>query len=162
MNPIFDALKSGEKFSFSLLASSIEEANVYWDDWWKDRDLNTITRPELIADDDPLLNETVTKEFVDTKTGFDFFDRTFLRRLLDGGYLPIGEQLPRDGFRNLLVNNLTCVAPELDHPVVYFAGGGYGSGKTTTLDFMRSHGQFPFRSAGVLGVDCFKLYLNLI
>lgn len=159
MSPILEALKAGEKFSFPLLASAIEDAEAHWQGWWEGRNLQAITRPEVIADDDPLLTETINKEFADTKTGLDFFDRYFLRRLLDCGYLPIGEQLPRSGFRDLLVNNLACVAPELEHPVVYFAGGGYGSGKTTTLDFMRNHAQFPFQSAGVLGVDCFKLYL---
>lgn len=159
MNPIFDALKSGSRFPFPLLAAEVEDLKLYWEWWWETHALTTLDRPYTICDDDPILTPTMGKTTVDTQSGIDFFNPAFLLRLIKAGMIPEKANMPRGEYRGILVRNFTLLAPQLEAPVAIFGGGGYGSGKTTTFDFIRINGGLPFPQAAILGVDNFKLYL---
>jgi hypothetical protein len=79
MKPILEALQAGERFRFLLLAAHFEDCLEYWNWWWTQAPMDRLTRPEIIADDDSILEATVSKLFVDTLTHFDFFDLEHFR-----------------------------------------------------------------------------------
>jgi hypothetical protein len=157
MNPIFEALKAGEQFTFSLLATEVEDLALFWEHWWETHPFGVLDRPRTLTDDDPLLTETIGKELVDTYSHAEFLDPKYLGFHLKRGKLPKGPHVSRAHYRDLLVNQFVPLAPLSEHPVVVFAGGGYGSGKTTTLDYMRTQKQICPSIA--LGADNFKLFL---
>ncbi len=157
LNPIFDALKKGQRFHFSLLAGEVEDLKLYWNWWWGKHGYDKIAQPFTISDDDPILTQTINKNFVDTQSAADFFD-DFLNKCLAKKMLPSGPAISRNEYRAHLIKILSTLAPKLETPTAILSGGGYGSGKTNVLDFMRVNGCFPFSAASVLGVDTFKLY----
>jgi hypothetical protein len=155
--PILPKLKDGEKFDFDTLADNDEETERFWEWWWEGRRQDLISRPEIIHDEDPILIETVEKQSVDLISRSPFFNEwltsTLQQRLLTAGY-----HVPRETFRTELCK-LICNhrSASLEEPVIVFAGGGYGSGKTTVLNFMCERNALPLKGIHIVGVDIFKL-----
>lgn len=158
MKPIFEALKAGEKFAFSLLAAHFEDCAEYWEWWWSQTRLDQLSRPEIIADDDPILGPTVSELFVDTLTHYDFFDK-FLCTALANKLLPYGDHLPRPEYQDSLIRILSARGIAQTDRVAVFVGGGYGAGKTTVLSMEGRQSFLPLPPNTVVGVDPFKLYL---
>lgn len=120
--------------------------------------MDELKRPEIIADDDPILEPTDGSLFVDTLTHFDLFDK-FLSASLTKELLPLESHFPRAAYQEALIHLLSARAVMSDERVVVFVGGGYGAGKTTILS-MEGEGSFlPLGMSSIVGVDSFKLFL---
>ena len=152
--PILTKLKEGVKFDFETLADNVEKTDLFWDWWWEEKSQSSkIIRPETIEDSDQILIETVHKSFVDTICHRNAMDDP-LFRLLNEGVIPSAASLDRDLFRNLTMKAVAVATEALREPQIVFAGGGYGSGKTTVLGDLAECGTIPVR--GMVGVDMFK------
>lgn len=152
--PILGKLKDGIKFDLPTLAENVEEVDLFWDWWWKEkREDGKITRPETIDDDDDVLTETISKPFVDTICYRNAIDDPLLR-LLNEGVIPTSQSLDRELFRSLAMKSVSVGASVLTEPHLVFAGGGYGSGKTTIVQMLGESRAIPCR--GLIGADMFK------
>jgi predicted ABC-type ATPase len=156
--PILHRLKDGEKFDFQTLADSIEDVEQYWHCWWENADLGKISRPETIVDDDPILEETSLKTTVDSLSYDEFFNK-FLHDALKAEDLPEGELIGREKFRTDLLKLICERSIKEQEPQIVFAGGGYGSGKTTILNRLGAIGELTLTARQAIGVDYFKLYI---
>ncbi len=155
--PILEKLKEGEKFDFETLADNIEQTYEFWDWWWTNKYVEgVISRPEMISDNDEILISTDGKPFADLLSHQDFFDET-LFRLIKKGILPGRDLINRPAFQKLITQFVTGNSVLLPgRPQVIFAGGGYGSGKTTVLNELTEYGKLPVGQAHHVGVDVFK------
>jgi hypothetical protein len=163
--PILGKLKDGVKFDFDTLADNFDAVEAFWEWWWENRDLNIIDRPEIIADDDPILEATQGKKTADLLSYSDFFS-DFLINAIASSKLTAGQCLLRGPFRDQVARIVGSNSVELpDGPQLIFAGGGYGSGKTTMLGHLAQCGKLPLKMCHMVGVDYCKLYMpefNLI
>lgn len=156
--PILHKLKDGVKFDFATLAHNIEQTEEFLAWWWEEKfKPGKISRPEVIADDDGILVPTSQKPLVDLTAYSEFFDRS-LWRLVREGVLPALQDIPRDIFHSAIVrmvaaNNSIKLS---GRPQIIFAGGGYGSGKSTMLNYMTKAGALPVGLEHLAGVDVFK------
>ncbi len=155
--PILEKLKDGEKFDFATLAENVEQTEQFWEWWWKEKaNPEVISRPEIISDNDDVLQPTLEKCATHLVSHSEFFDDP-LSRLIKKGLLPARDNIPRDSFRRLISQIVTNSSVLLSgRPQIVFAGGGYGSGKTTTLNFLAQSGKVPVGLAHLVGVDVFK------
>ena len=155
--PTLEKLQAGEKFPFATLVDHIEQTEAFWEWWWATKaNLDIITRPEVIADDDPILIPTQHLEFADLATHRTFFDPTLYRLTLNG-VLPALSAVARETFRErLLAQAATASALLPMRPQLIFTGGGYGSGKTTVLNFLALQQRLPVAMAHLVGADVFK------
>jgi predicted ABC-type ATPase len=152
--PILERMKEGVKFDFETLSDNVEKADIYWDWWWKEKaKFESIGRPETIEDCDDILTETFSKPFVDTICHREAIDDPLLR-LLNEGVIPTSQSLDREIFRDLAMKIVAVGSVSLPEPTIVFAGGGYGSGKTTVLGFLAENGGIPCK--GTIGADMFK------
>lgn len=158
MKPILEALKGGEKFSYSMLSSHFEDCLEYWEHWWAHASVDRLTRPEIIADDDPILGETITHRTVDTISDHEFFD-SFLDKALRDRLLPRGFKIPRAEYHEALIEHLSGRGLLQPEKVIVFVGGGYGAGKTTILSMSGCTPFLPLPQKSIVGVDAFKLFL---
>src|SRR5258708_32768184 len=130
--PILERLKDGEKFDFDTLAENVEQTDLFWEWWWDEKyKEGTISRPDIILESDAILIPTDEKLTVDLAYRQEFFDKT-LFRLVKKGILPCEEAVRRERYHQLItqiVNNSSIALS--GRPQIVFAGGGYGSGKTT-------------------------------
>lgn len=132
-NPILSGLQGGHQFPFSILKDETEAIQAFWEWWWENCFDGSLNRPKTIQDEDPLVAQhTMSKEFVDTKTHDEFFART-LKKNLHHGSLPREYHVPRAEYRNRIVDLLLPEAPICTQRAICFTGGGYGAGKTLTL-----------------------------
>ena len=155
--PILEKLKEQVKFDFETLASNVEQADEFWNWWWEEKfEQGKIGRPEIIVDDDSILTPTCHKSTVNLVSYSEFFDNP-LAQLLQRGVLPAGPSIARDNYRDLIVEFVANSKEILqDRPQIVFAGGGYGSGKTTILNYLASSKKLPVGMASQTGVDVFK------
>jgi predicted ABC-type ATPase len=155
--PILDRLKDGVKFDFSILAENAEQTDEFLTWWWAEKaKRGEISRPEVIDDADPILTETINKPSVDLACYPDFFDRT-LSDAIKQGRLPSRDGCPRELFRDLLLRIVANSSARLEgRPQIVFAGGGYGSGKTTVLNMLAKSEKLPVGLPHLVGVDVFK------
>jgi len=158
MKPVLEALKAGEKFPFPLLATHFEDCLEHWEWWWSQASMDRLTRPEIISDSDPILQQTEGSLFVDTLTHFDFFDK-FLCAALSNKLLPFGDQIPRADYQDALTRLLSARGVAQTERVAVFVGGGYGAGKTNILSMEGKRPFLPLPNTAIVGVDSFKLYL---
>lgn len=152
--PILPKLKEGEKWDFPTLAENQAQTEEFWAWWWTEKaQAGVISRPEVIEDGDAILTETVNKATVDVGCCPEFFDRTLANAIIQG-LLPARDGLPREHYRNLLLRMVAGGSPRTTgRAQIVFAGGGYGSGKTTVLNSLTQAGQLPRHH---VGVDVFK------
>ena len=155
--PILGKLKDGEKFDFATLAENVEQTNQFWEWWWEEKfQSGQIVRPEIISDNDPILTPTIGSSSADLISYSEFFDKT-LHRQAERGVLPPRSDLSREAFRSFLLRiatNSSVILP--GRPQIIFAGGGYGSGKTTTLNHLAESKRLPVGLSHHAGVDVFK------
>lgn len=71
--PILAALRQGEKFDLRTLIDNPDDVQAFWEEWWDGRDLNEISRPETLANDDPILTPTKGKDFAQLLTYEEYF-----------------------------------------------------------------------------------------
>jgi hypothetical protein len=153
------ALKGGERFAAEQLALEPEVMACYWEWWWSRASYERLTRPYVVQDHDLEVSvPTHTKPLIDTVT-YASFASAYLLNARRAGYLSHGTMLDRADYRDCLVRHVLRHGERDASPVVVFVGGGYGSGKTTILDFLVKHGQLPIQRGQVMGVDYFKAYL---
>lgn len=157
-DPIFEALKQGERFSVATLVDEYESVQKYWDWWWEHADPSQLARPQTVVDGDPWLVETVGKEIVDTET-YRAYLSEFALLLQRSAALRRGDRVPRADYRRDLVAHVAGKGCLLDPPVILMTGGGYGAGKTAATDFLINAGRFPLGPGTQTGVDFFKAYL---
>lgn len=155
--PILEKLKDGVKFDFATLAENVEQTEHFWEWWWKEKAKpDCISRPEIIEDGDPILTATLEQCAADLVSHSEFFDKT-LSNLINNGLLPARGSIPRDAFRRLISQIVTNSSVILSgRPQIVFAGGGYGSGKTTVLNSLALSEKLPMGLAHHVGVDVFK------
>lgn len=155
--PILEKLKDGVKFDFTTLADSVEQADLFWDWWWKEKyNPDEFSRPEVIVDQDEMLVETSSKGTVNLFAYADLFDK-FLPAQFASGKLPVKDGVSREWFRKQLVQIIAANSTKLPgRPQIVFAGGGYGSGKTTILNELAQSGVLPVGAGHHVGVDVFK------
>jgi len=155
--PILSKLIEGQRFDFATLADNIEQTEEFWEWWWANKaDANRICRPEIIEDDDAILVPTVGKPTAHFSAYSEFFDRP-LNGAIQENWLPARDGWPRDAFRDLLLRRVAIgTALPCDEPQIVFAGGGYGSGKTSILNYLSEHGVVPLKMGHLVGVDIFK------
>jgi hypothetical protein len=155
--PILEKLKDGEKFDFATLAENVEQTNQFLEWWWEEKaQPGVIMRPEVIQDDEPILKPTIGACAADFISYAEFFDKT-LHRLTEHGVIPTRSDLSREAFRSFLlriVTNSSVILP--GRPQIVFAGGGYGSGKTTILNHLAENECLPVGLSHLVGVDVFK------
>lgn len=155
--PIFEKLIAGVRFDLQTLLDSYEHTQRFWNHWWEQANVDQISRPETIEDSSEILLPTSEKQTVDLATNDEFFDE-FLYQSLRTGRLQPGAD--RKGFRDQVIRIIGCNSTELtDRPKVVFSGGGYGSGKTTILNWLARNGKIPLNSGHMVGVDYFKFYV---
>jgi len=155
--PILERLKAGEKFDFPTLAENVDQTQRFWDWWWQTKVRGeVIERPEIIADNDPILDLTISKPLVEFNRYPEFFHH-FLQRAIKAGCLPASGKLPRAQFGEALKQHMMGSSVYLGtRPQLVFAGGGYGSGKTTILNFLAHEERLPVEMRHMVGVDVFK------
>ncbi|MEX1117685.1 MAG: zeta toxin family protein [Terrimicrobiaceae bacterium] len=152
-------LQEGEKFSLSFLVAHVEDCFAYWDWWWKNRANNDrLSRPEIIEDEDPILAETLKSQWVDTATYSSLFGK-FLSDAIHFHVLPGGLECIRADFRRNLVEHLASRSVEREQPLIVFAGGGYGAGKTSVLASTKDCPILDLPQGVQVGVDVFKRFL---
>lgn len=164
--PICSNLKDGVKFDFDTLANSFDAVEEFWNWWWeKFRDTTTIIRPETIEDSEAILEPTENKQKVDLVAYSEFFHE-FLIQAIESRRITAAPDLPRQFFGEQVSKIVGSNSIKLPgKPQIVFAGGGYGSGKTTTVSYMASCGQIPLKMQHMIGVDYFKFFVpeyNLI
>jgi predicted ABC-type ATPase len=154
--PILGKLIEGIKFDFDVLAENTEETDRYWEHWWSERSLNVISRPEIISDEDSILQITAEKPCVDLLSNRELFD-DFLKAL-DAGQIPARHNMTREEFGRHVTRIVACNVPNpmSGKPRLVFAGGGYGSGKTTVLNLLTQTGKLQLKMGCMVGVDYFK------
>ena len=155
--PILQRLKDGEHFDFVTLADNIDQTEEFWQWWWSERpEDGRISRPEIIDSADPILEETIGKPTVNLSAYSEFFDTQFMAQI-EQHSLPL-KLLPREHYRQILIRILFRSHSILlrDQPQVVFAGGGYGSGKTTTLNRLGKIKAIPVGMGHLVGADIFK------
>jgi predicted ABC-type ATPase len=153
------ALKAGERFPAEQLALEPDVMACYWEWWWSQARYDRLTRPHVVHDHDPAVAvATQSKPLIDTVT-YAAFASAYLLNARRAGYLLHGALLDRAAYRDCLVRHVLRHGERDANPVVVFVGGGYGSGKTTILDFLVKHGALPIQRGQVMGVDYFKSYL---
>ncbi len=140
--PIFIALKKGQKFTYNHLRTEADAVSAFRKWWWEQADRSKITRPEIIEDSDPILTKTSEKKTVDTLSD-DFMFPPPLLHLLKSGALPLGDSIDRNKFRQAIADQLALKGLEQENPIATFTGGGYGAGKTNTLQFLAKLGKAP-------------------
>lgn len=155
---VFEDLRAGKLFSAQRLAMEPEALRQFWDWWWSEASFDTLTRPHTVEDGDPWLVRSLDKPTVDTLT-YEGFRSRFLLTAQKAGYLPHGTAIERANYREDLLRHVYRHAQRLDQPSIVFVGGGYGSGKTTILDFLVRSEKLPIQQGAVIGVDYFKAYL---
>jgi chloramphenicol 3-O-phosphotransferase len=153
--PIYDALKTGSQFPYSLLVSHYEEVEMYWDWWWEQADHGRLTRPKTISDDDPVLQPTIEKLSVDTESEEHFFYE-FASHAIRNEMEVRGYNVPRQTYREKVALHLANQMPNLSDKVAVFLGGGYGAGKTTALNMLCKTNTIPFTMSQQVGVDYCK------
>jgi hypothetical protein len=155
--PILGRLQEGVKFDFCTLADSIEQTDEYWEWWWKEKaKTDELCRPETISDDDPILSETLYKATVNLCGHRQLFDK-HLFQMTEKGVFPIIDGMNRDSFRKIAQAIAANASVKLSgRSQIVFAGGGYGSGKTTTLNYLAQQNRLPVGMANLVGVDVFK------
>jgi hypothetical protein len=156
--PIFEALCKGERFPVSLLVNEFESVCMFWEWWWHNTPLNELSRPFTVAEGDEWLTETLSKEFIDTETYREFLSVFALHAQRESS-VRRGHRIPREDYRSDLVSLWTSKGVQSDEPCVVLAGGGYGAGKTTVIDFLLRAGKLPISIGSLTGVDYFKAYL---
>lgn len=153
------ALKDGERFPAELLALEPDVMRCFWEWWWSRVTYDCLTRPHVVQDDDAeVAVATYTKSRIDTVT-YAAFASAYLLNARRAGYLLHGPMLDRADYRDCLVRHVLRHGERDATPSVVFVGGGYGSGKTTILDFLVKHDKLPIQRGQVMGVDYFKAYL---
>lgn len=158
IHPIFEALKRGERFPVSTLINEYDSVKLYWEWWWSQTSGKELLRPQTVADDDVMLKPTKEKMEVDTETYRDF-STEFAIYAQAHSELRRGLRVSRQDYRDDLIRICTSKAASSEPPTVVLAGGGYGAGKTTIVDFLMRAGKLPVRMGGLTGVDHFKAYL---
>lgn len=158
--PIFERLKKGDVFPYSLLRTEREAVVQFWDWWWAQADQSRLNRPQTLIDSDPILAATDSKAVVDTITDDFFFSEPFLQALHVGG-LPRGRQVNRPEYRQAIADLLSVRCASSDTPTLVFTGGGYGAGKTSTLHWLAEKGKAPggITVSALQGVDYCKQLL---
>lgn len=164
--PILSKLKEGEKWDFATLADNPDDVEEFWEWWWEERyKEGVISRPETLSDDDPMLSPTSGKATADLTSYRDYFG-DFLFEATEPGNLPAKDGIPRADFRQMLTQAVFARSTILPgRPQIVFAGGGYGSGKTTVLTRLAQANALELEAKHMVGVDYFKLYMpefNLI
>lgn len=154
----FERLKSGEKFPVSVLAGERDSVKLFWDWWWFKRPLNILDRPQTVEDGDPWLQPTNEKGFADTESYREYLTEFALYLQRTGG-LRRGMKVPRDEYRQDLMNHMVIKSCTRVPPCIVFSGGGYGAGKTTIVDFLIRSEQLPIPQGAMMGVDFFKNYM---
>lgn len=156
--PILNKLRDGERFDLEVLLSNVEQIDEFWNLWWENRSFAQIDRPETIADGDPVLELTSNKDRVDLNSWPEFHHH-FLNREIQRGAIN-RHTTKRSEFREQVITRLAkCSTTSGGEKIVVFAGGGYGSGKTTCLKLMASRGCLPLTDGAMTGVDYVKLHI---
>ncbi len=159
MSRVLEMLQEGEKFALSFLVAHVEDCFAYWDWWWKNRAGSTaLSRPEIVADEEPILTETVKSPWVDTVTHSSLFGE-FLSKAIYHGILPLGQECLRADFHQKLVAHLASRSVDREQPLIVFAGGGYGAGKTSILASTKDCPILDLPQGVQVGVDVFKKFL---
>ncbi len=152
-------LQEGEKFPLSFLVAHVEDCFAYWDWWWENCAKNDeLSRPEIVDDEDPILAETVKSQWVDTVTHSSLFGK-FLSDAIHYRILPDGLECIRADFRRNLVEHLASRSVDREQPLIVFAGGGYGAGKTSVLASTKDCPILDLPQGVQVGVDVFKRFL---
>ena len=152
MNPIFDGLVSGDQYSSALLACHKEEVDNFWSWWWRNHPKNQLDRTKTVQDGDDWLVPTHQCRILNTESHSEFFS-DHLIRALTAPCMPRGDKVPRAHFREGIVKYLSGLGVAQNSRVVVFAGGGYGTGKTTSLSFLAKANNLGIPLSSVLGVD---------
>jgi predicted ABC-type ATPase len=158
--PILNRLKDGEKFDFETLADNSDQTDEFWEWWWENNSMDVISRPETISDHDPILVETVEKMEVDLATYSEFFLDALAKQVEAGKIQP--RTMPRMEYGRQIIEkffNGRSVDREDEKPLIIFAGGGYGSGKTTILNQLANQKCLSLPCGCLVGVDMFKLFI---
>src|SRR5690242_4199671 len=101
--PILGRLKDGVKFDFATLADNVEQTEEFLEWWWREKgSLEYICRPEVIADDDQILEETVSKQTTDLVSYRLFYARYLFQATASGALAPAA-CATRAGFREQLL-----------------------------------------------------------
>ena len=137
--PILEKLRQGEKFDFDTLCDSFEDIETYLEEWWDGRDMSKISRPETIEGNDSILESTKDKTSVDLCRNCEFFNEQLTSAINNGKFASCAKG-DRNQFRFRLTRLIAANSIELESPQIIFAGGGYGSGKTTKLAYEASIG----------------------
>jgi predicted ABC-type ATPase len=155
--PILGRLKDGVKFDFCTLADNVEQTDEFFEWWWEEKAKDgEISRPEVIADEDPILQETAYKSIADLCGFREHFDKT-LFKLTETGAIPVMNALTRDTFRSMIMRIVAHASTKLPgRPQIVFSGGGYGSGKTTVLNVLSEKQVLPVPMSNLIGADVFK------
>lgn len=157
--PILSKLRDGVRFDFATLADNNDDTEAFWEEWWSGRDSETISRPEVIENDDPALTETAAKETVDLVAYRERFNE-YLTKAIERNLLPAKNAVPRANFHQLLLRIVGSNSmASSGRPQIVFAGGGYGSGKTSILWKLAKEGRLPVGPGHMAGVDYFKLHV---
>lgn len=159
MGNICQGLIQNQRYGIRLLAENMSDVDEYWEWWWANKArYDSLDRPHTIEDSDAILEHTRDKSSVDVDSWLEFFPNYLASPVLEN-IICRGNGIPRGEYRRQIIRHLADAAPILDSPVVWFAGGGYGAGKSTVLNFMARNGATPFTENGLKGVDYCKLLL---
>ena len=163
MSPTTLQLIAGARFPYVTLVYKRPAVRAFLDHWWENADITQLSRPYTLADSDPNLEPTVGKQWVDT-TSYSWTFSKALRNVLSSGKIAEGSRLSRATFREEVVRVLADHCPqasENDPAIVIFTGGGYGAGKTSSLQFLVTEGKLPqsVQLSCLQGVDYCKQLL---
>lgn len=157
---IAKTLIEGGQFPFRLLRCEIDATREYWDEWWRLYDEKAgIVRPEPVSNNDPILTKTIQLSTADTVTHRVLFSEC-LETWISSGDLKSSTSYDRSEFQEAIATLISERGTASEgSPVVFFMGGGYGSGKSSSISTMLAWG-LPSALKGlrsVFGVDGCKL-----
>lgn len=158
MGSVSESLLKGKTFPLAFLANHQDEIDLFWKAWWKAVDRTQLSRPFTVSDEDAILIKTVDKPTVNTIAHAHWFT-TYLGDALKKEELLTGYTLPRPQFREDIADHLFTKLEKDDRREVVFVGGGYGSGKTVTMDVLTKREGIPLKGLQLTGVDVCKHFL---
>jgi predicted ABC-type ATPase len=155
MSQFLEELQKGGRFPLSELVNNFAATKLFWRWWWDNCvDYKTLTRPEIIADGDPILIPTIEKFRVEEQPGSPLLEEHFDDWALGKFERKTKHEGPRADLQFDILRYLMRHVSYLPEKKIIFSGGGYGAGKTQTmLTYIKCGSCQGLKNEAAIGVD---------
>lgn len=154
MSRLLEQLKDGKKFPLCTLAYEDVTTSEFWKWWWDHKaSFDTLVRPEIIDDQDPILIHTKNHTTYDEETYSALLTPYFAVWEMYRQYRCNFRRGARPNLHDAIVNALLIHTQQSDEKQIVFAAGGYAAGKTSTLQLLAKERHISMSIPALLGVD---------